>query len=106
MATTNETTGPTVTFIDRNGEHASYRISGGEVAPEWRRSLRHGEAPWCEFTTWGSGPERHVGSYGGTVWPTAWPDLFVALPSSAAGGSGGVALTDAGAAAIAKAEAR
>lgn len=73
------------------GQH-HFRISGGVIRTDWAASLKPGETPWCEFSIWGD----NVGSYGGSVWPTAWPDLFEALPSTAQSGSGRLRLTEQG----------
>lgn len=53
-----------------------YRIEGGEIAQDWREACeRRGKQPWCEVTTWGDHPTQ-LSSYGGEVWPSAWPKLF------------------------------
>lgn len=57
-----------------------FRIEGGDVAPDWAESHaryveRGGEpAVYCDISVWFYG--NTVGSYGGTVWPGAWPELF------------------------------
>lgn len=73
-----------------------YRITGAPTSPAWASTVRPGREPWCEITTW-----DHVtlGSYGGELWPMAWPELFENLPNSNHG-TGGVRLTEAGRAAL------
>jgi hypothetical protein len=75
-----------------------YRLEGGDLHEDWQKSLRPGESIWCEVSIWFDGD--HIGSYGGTVWPLAWPAWFEGLPSSAQLGSGRVRLTAAGRAAF------
>lgn len=65
-----------------------YRVSGGEVASGWEP--REGREAWCEFSVW-DGSDR-LGTYGGEVWPTAWPDLFEAV----SGAPGSICLTPRG----------
>jgi len=69
--------------------HERWKISGGDIAPEWRRP---GREPWCEFTLYVRDDEVDVwlASYGGEVWPTAWPELFQA------GRGAAVKITDTG----------
>lgn len=50
-----------------------YRIEGGDLAPEFAALLRAEETPWCEVTLRSNDT---LSSYGGTVWPLAWPALF------------------------------
>lgn len=107
---TKETTGrlPTVTTVPGKSHDfvRCYRFAGGDLAPEWADSItRRGEGrtAWCEVSVWigqDGQPDSRVGSYGGSVWPTAWPDLFESVPSSASGGSAGILLTEAGRALI------
>lgn len=52
-----------------------YRAEGGTLRQDWAEHLRPGEAAWCEFSTWNG---KTLGSYGGSVWPTAWPEMFEA----------------------------
>jgi len=63
-----------------------WTITGGEIAPEWRRDCdaRERAAGWepsSRFTLYVIDGEVDVrlASYGGAVWPTAWPDLFQAV---------------------------
>lgn len=61
-----------------------YRVEGSDIAPEWAQRLEERKrafpcdarpaVPSCEFTVWYQG--NTLGSYGGTVLPTAWPALF------------------------------
>jgi hypothetical protein len=87
----------TVTRIDDGAFPAQhrYRIEGGEIAPEWSKTLARrvvafqgcaavDETPWCEFTIWYQG--NQLGSYGGAVWPSAWPHLFESHRGSAQSG--------------------
>jgi hypothetical protein len=70
-------------------------LTGGTISTAWGRT--DGRAAWCHLSVWDlGGPSEHIGSYGGSVWPLAWPQWFVGLPSSAQLGSGRIALTDAG----------
>lgn len=87
---------PKITRIDDGSfpEQHRYRIEGGDIAPEWATSLRRRatafpsepvpEVPSCEFTIWHSG--NQLGSYGGTVWPSAWPHLFESHKGTAQSG--------------------
>jgi hypothetical protein len=94
-------TGPIVKEIDGPslGRHR-FRIEGGTLRADWQDALDKRPGPaWCEITVWeeDSGAlSAHVGSYGGSVWPTAWPDLFQPIPGTVQYGSGGVRITDAG----------
>jgi hypothetical protein len=46
-----------------------YRLEGGTIAPGWNP-----RGPvWCEFTL---GADGCIYSFGGEVWPLAWPSLF------------------------------
>lgn len=56
-----------------------FEIRGGAVAREWAAELRPPEAAWCSVTLWN---EVGIGGYGGSVWPTAWRDLFCIGPSA------------------------
>lgn len=73
-----------------------FTLTGGTLAGSWGQAA-HGAEAWCKITVWDlGGPSEHVGSYGGSVWPPAWPQWFVELPSSVQLGSGRIGLTDAG----------
>jgi hypothetical protein len=85
----------TITKIRDDGTRRTYRIEGEDIAPEWRDGLR--EAPWCEVTFYGA--DRRPASYGGSVWPAAWPSLFAVAPPHRQW----VELTEAGAALVAEA---
>jgi hypothetical protein len=86
----------TITRIDDNSfaGQRRYRIEGGEISPEWAKSLERRvrafpnevieTAPSCEFTIWHQG--NQLGSYGGVVWPSAWPTLFECCRGSAQSG--------------------
>lgn len=76
-----------------------FTLTGGTIAPDWNRVA--GDEAWCHITVWDlGGPTENIGSYGGSVWPLAWPQWFSTLPSSAQLGSGRIALTAAGRAAL------
>lgn len=86
---------PKVETIERTADSTRFQLVGGTLAEGW--AARPGREAWCEIVVHHRSGERPwVGSYGGEVWPTAWPELFEAIPSSAAGGSGGVRITDQG----------
>jgi hypothetical protein len=95
---------PTVTRLSPPGERfARYRLEGGDLAPEWARSLRPGRTAWCEVTV--DTETGIVGSFGGEVWPAAWPALFgttgtAAWPRGTAQTPAVPKLTDAGRAAF------
>jgi hypothetical protein len=87
----------TITRIDdgRFPAQHRYRIEGTDISPEWAESLeRRARAfpneqrpavPYCEFTIWYQG--NQLGSYGGEVWPMAWPLLFESHRGTAQTGS-------------------
>ncbi len=63
-----------------------WTITGGEIAPAWRRTddareRAVGWEPSSRFTLYVIDGEIDVrlASYGGVVWPTAWPELFQAI---------------------------
>lgn len=64
---------PDITFLESDGRRARYRIVGVPTDTEWAESLGPGREPWCEVTLYDG---EWVGSFGGEVWPGAWPDLF------------------------------
>ena len=76
-----------------------FLLEGGDIAPEWAQSLviraalreRVDEA-WCELSV---APDGTIGGYGGSVWPSAWPDLFTSISPSNYG-TGGFKLTPLG----------
>lgn len=55
----------------------AWTISGGEVDPAWRQ-IAAGWEPSSRFSLYVVDGEIDVrlASYGGVVWPTAWPTLF------------------------------
>jgi len=75
----------------------TFRVEGGTVAPSW--TPRPGKTPWCEISVRGD----FLSSYGGEVWPTAWPDLFAAPTKRTLHNGGHVYLTPAGLLALATA---
>lgn len=73
-----------------------WTISGGEIDPTWWRDadVREGVAGWkpsSRYTLYVVDDEvdPRLASYGGAVWPTAWPQLFRAIRI-------GIEITDAG----------
>lgn len=74
-----------------------FRISGGEIATDWKQAHeeRYGkdsdEIPYCEFTInnkeFLNQEKMFISSYGGSVWPSAWPELFQSFTGSAYTGS-------------------
>jgi hypothetical protein len=75
-------TRPTVTVV-REGR---YRFEGGTLRDDWAKVLKPGRTPWCEITVAdGSGGNPWVCSYGGEVWPMAWPELFTLADCGTAG---------------------
>lgn len=78
-----------------------YRLQGGDIRQDWReRCDERAEVAWCEVTIWehNSEPGTALGSYGGTVWPSAWPEIFSVGPRTTHGQV--TSLTDAGKALI------
>lgn len=78
---------PTVTVLDFDRELGRLRIrlEGGTLAPSWEGShARNGslEPAYCEITIWDD-ELRRVSSFGGSVWPAAWPQLFTCLKGTA-----------------------
>jgi hypothetical protein len=66
MAEQTVTALPTVTITPEG----KFRLEGGTTAQGWYR----GNPPWCEMKV--SFSTGQVYSYGGEVWPMAWPWLF------------------------------
>ena len=87
---------PTIVVIATEQHYTRYRIEGGDLTPDWAAYLRPARIAWCDFTIWHG--SEYLGSYGGEVWPSAWPALFE--PTKLAG----FRLTTAGKVAIARAE--
>lgn len=65
---------PTITLLSRDNYDARYRIEGGDLADQWASGLRSGRVAWCEITI--RNGSDYLGSFGGEVWPGAWPALF------------------------------
>jgi len=74
-------------------EGRRYRVEGGALSADWSRSfvqyLKRERAagrevptgpPWCEVTIDLEDERAIVASFGGAVWPGAWPDLFTVSP--------------------------
>lgn len=57
-----------------------FRLTADPEVPDW--TVRQGNDPACEFSVLPSGL---VLSYGGEVWPGAWPSLFHILPRTTSG---------------------
>lgn len=74
MAT--KSTLPTVTVVSRsnNDNHVEYMLVGGDIGSAWQKSRRAGEEAWCRIAIWNRGDQ--LASFGGSVWPGAWPALF------------------------------
>lgn len=53
----------------------AFEVRGGTITDEWSKSLRVPCAPWCSVIIWDESIQ--VSGYGGEVWPSAWPDLFI-----------------------------
>lgn len=55
---------------------ARLRLVGGDLAK--MTEVRKGREAWCEVVVWlsGDGETGGVRSFGGEVWPMAWPDIF------------------------------
>jgi hypothetical protein len=72
---------PVISVIESNDTRTRYRIEGGEIAGGWK--VREGRQAWCEFTIYNDG--NALASFGGEVWPGAWPDIFDVGPRSVHG---------------------
>jgi hypothetical protein len=88
-----------IKLIETDGDRSRYRIEGdaGEALANGFKA-REGKVAWCEFTIYrshNSEAQPFLSSFGGEVWPLAWPELFEWLKSVQA-----TRLTPAGAAAI------
>lgn len=64
----------------RRHRREEWTITGGEIDPLWRRDASPWE-PSSRFTLYVIDGEvdPRLASYGGVVWPTAWPELFEAV---------------------------
>lgn len=78
---------PWISIDDTQRIDEVFEIRGGDVALEWALRLRAPEAPWCRVTMvssdWQSiaraqGGGTYLASFGGSVWQSAWPQLFEA----------------------------
>ena len=97
-------TNPTCTIIQRDGrDTVRIRLAGGSITPNWRESLDKRAArgdddtALCVMVVTHDEHGWHVRSYGGTVWPTAWPWLFEGLRPTVAEGGGRIRVTEEGA---------
>ncbi len=77
----------------RQHRREEWSIRGGEVEPTWQRNLC-GQEPASRFTLYiiDGAVDPRLASYGGVVWPTAWPELFVG--AGRLGGRSGIEVTD------------
>jgi hypothetical protein len=74
-----------------------YRLVGGDLAPAWADRVPPGTEAWCEITVWDAedgAPGSFVGSFGGEVWPSAWPHLFTGHKGNAQSGAYTTITTD------------
>ncbi len=87
---------PTITVLEYDQEMrtARLRIEGGILAEGW--APRPGHAAWCNMVVHLSedGESGGVRSFGGEVWPAAWPHLFAVGPRTKDGQA--INLTDEG----------
>lgn len=62
--------------IDRFTGVRRFRVMGGQLREDWREhhAKRYQDPPYCEVSLHGA--DHCVVSYGGSVWPSAWPALF------------------------------
>jgi hypothetical protein len=72
---------PRFVLLSRDGNRSRYRVIGGIIAGDWAKYARPGIPAWCEITVYDGDPR--IASYGGEVWPMAWPELFDASRGSA-----------------------
>lgn len=82
------TTEPTITVLssDPDRHEAKLRIVGGTLAGDW--TPRPGNEAWCEVSISLTGHDLdrgYVRSFGGEVWPAAWPSLFDVGPRTTHG---------------------
>ncbi len=92
---------PTILLLENKHGFRRYKLEGGTLADEWAKSLHPGRSAWCVITV--RDFNTFVASYGGEVWPMAWPALFKPVSPSVAGGTAGVELTMDGLRALARA---
>jgi hypothetical protein len=71
---------PTVTKLESDKTRAVYRLEGGALHPAWAATLAPGSIPFCEITVYDG---VLVGAFGGSVWPAAYPHLFIHGATSA-----------------------
>lgn len=86
-------------WIGADGRHyrrEDWTIRGGcdDLDPSWRRWIGDDQEPSSRFTLYVINGEvdARLASYGGAVWPTAWPKLFVS--AGRLGGRSGIETTD------------
>jgi len=65
---------PVITIVSKTSYNTRYKAVGEPTAADWIKTRRLGREPWCEFTIW-HGQDR-LSSFGGELWPSAWPELF------------------------------
>jgi hypothetical protein len=77
MMTSNNTGLPKVSLLPAPSIPGRYEfhVEGGTIDPAW--TVRPGKTAWCRVTIWvDAHGELEVGSFGGEIWPSAWPQLF------------------------------
>ena len=64
----------------RRYRREEWSLIGGDIDPAWRKGQADDWKPWCRFTLYivNANLDRRLSSYGGSAWPTAWPELFEA----------------------------
>lgn len=65
----------TITHLTDGINKRRYRIVGAPESSKW--TVRPGQEPWCEVSLSADGT---VLTYGGELWPSAWPSLFTVGP--------------------------
>ena len=80
---------PEATVLSYDGrDRLRVRLVGGDIASEW--APRVPRLPWCDLTLLlrqGRLTETSIASFGGEVWPAAWPELFTSHRGTAQTGS-------------------
>ena len=68
-----------IRLVSRSGIRTEFKIIREPVSPSWRVAwIKRGcLEPWCSLAFYGEIKAGScLASYGGELWPTAWPDLF------------------------------
>lgn len=94
--------GLTAKLLNKGAGYASFQLLGVPVAGDWYASwVKRGKSyPYCEVSIWFDGEIRagmSLSSYGGELWPTAWPDYFLGPATSNKNTVGQIYLTAKGA---------